>query len=978
MESSTLGTLTVRQRQRLTEILDEYFSALENGVPISREDVLCTNPDLAEPLNTYLDSLDELHDAAAGFVGAERRSSSETKPQTTDEKRLGDFRLLGEIGRGGMGIVYEAEQISLGRRVALKVLPFAAVLDSKQIARFKNEAQAAAQLDHPNIVSVYAVGSDRGVHYYAMQLIDGQPLDRAIEELRELSSLSRGSTGGNAGTETVAGSPGTVAEGEDGDNLPKPARRSFLTQISSDKSRYFRTVMRLGIQAAEALHAAHELGVVHRDVKPSNLLLDGEGKLWVTDFGLARCQSNKTLTRTGDLIGTMRYMSPEQTQGQSALVDQRTDIYSLGATLYELLALEPAFPGDDGPDLLRRLAEQDPRPLRLLQPRLPTDLQTVVHKAMARRRDDRYTTAQEFADDLRRVLEGKPTVARPPTLADRLGKWTRRHQRLVIASAGLCLVAALGLATSTVLIARERNRAEKSARSVEYYFRNAQEAVGHLGLAVGERLDDVPGAASVRRDLLLSALQYYQRFAEEAENDPSLRADLALTHSKIGSLAEEAGSTGDAIAAHQNALRLLQQLDAGDRGKMEYRSRLALCHNNLALVLARAGRTDAARRAYKEAIRLQTEIAARSDSAEQLLGDLAAFHMNFGRLQNETDRPKEAEASLLEAIRLQQRLLDKQPENAEYLTALAASYNNLSAVCEAAQPGRASELCKQALLIQKKAVNVQPENLKYRSELALTYNNLGAQQSHAERPAEAADSYRQAIEIQCELVRKAPAQNAYRRDLAVSCNNLGLAQNKLGQPAGAERSFAQALELQERLVCDDPGNIELCSSLGGIYNNRGIVLEDLGRLGDARECYREAVACQQIASSHAPQVTRYRDYLSKTYFNYGRVLRQLGQAEEAVRVALARKELWPDQPERLFSIAEELAQAGALLAGLNQADSSLENCQTLALETLQQAVKAGFRLPPDLQKNDSFAALRDRREFNNLARDQELKDHQRP
>ncbi len=965
MQSSILGGLTVRQRQRLTEILDEYLSALESGIPASRDDLLSQNPDLAEPLCAYLDSLDELHNAAAGFAGGEERAARESRPHGSDEKRLGDYRLLREIGRGGMGVVYEAEQISLGRRVALKVLPFAAVLDSKQIARFKNEAQAAAQLDHPNIVSVYAVGSDRGVHYYAMQLIDGQPLDRAIEELRRLSSPRDGAAEGG----TDAGSADTVAEGEDAAGALSPARPSFLTQVSTDKPRYFRTIMRLGIQAAEALQAAHEFGVIHRDIKPSNLLLDGEGKLWVTDFGLARCQTDKTLTRTGDLVGTMRYMSPEQTQGQSALVDQRTDIYSLGATLYELLALEPAFPGDDGPDLLRRLAEQDPRPLKQLQPRIPADLQTVIHKAMARRREDRYTTARDFADDLRRVLESKPTIAKPPTLADRLGKWTRRHHRLVITAACVCLFAAVGLATSTLLIARQKVLAEDYARSAQKRLHFAQDMLCDLGLDINEELAEVAGAGPVRKRLLETALSYYREFVEDAKDDPSFQEELALTYDKIGMLNEKIGSTKEAIAAHENALRLLTHLVAEKPNNLSYRSTLAVCHNNRALVLAATGQTDEARKAYEEAIRLQAEVVGKSGGDEAFIGDLAAFHMNMGRFLNETGDAAQAEASLLEAIRLQQRLLDSQPANTEYLTALAASCNNLAAVCEASQPARAAELYEKALLIQRKVVNVQPKNPKFQRELALTYNNLGAQESRADRVTEAAESYRQAIEIQSVLVRQSPEQNSYRRDLAVSCNNLGLAESKLGQLAGAERSFAQALEIQEKLVSDDPGNIELCSSLGGIYNNRGIVLENLDRFGESAECYRKAVACQQIAYSHAQQVTRYRDFLSKTYFNYGRVLRELGRADEAVRVALARKELWPDQPDRLFSVAEELARAGALLAGGKQSDLSLESCQTLALETLEEAVKAGFQLPADLGTRESFAVLRERREFTNLTKE---------
>ena len=368
------------------------------------------NADLAAPLQAYFQSLDELHDMAAGFQRprwSKWNKATEALDEAlaqADEKRLGDFRLLREIGRGGMGVVYEAEQISLGRRVALKVLPFAAVLDSRQIARFKHEAQAAGQLNHPNIVSVFAVGVERGVHYYAMQYIDGQPLDHVVAEMQQRRKPE------SADRTKPLPSVRFAA---------RPRNNQLLTSRAANSSEYIRGVVGIGIDAARALHAAHESGIVHRDIKPSNMLLDGNGKIWVTDFGLARCASDATLTRTGDLIGTMRYMSPEQATGQMAQVDHRTDIYSLGATLYEMLTLEPAIAGEDGQALLRQIERHDPLPPQQLQPKVPLDLQTVIMKGMAKRREDRYATANEFADDLQRMLEGKPIVAHPPTLLDR-------------------------------------------------------------------------------------------------------------------------------------------------------------------------------------------------------------------------------------------------------------------------------------------------------------------------------------------------------------------------------------------------------------------------------------------------------------------------------------------------------------------------------------------------------------------------------
>ncbi len=254
-EPEVLRRLTEPQQERLTEILDEFLRKMEGGDVQDRSELIAAHPDLGEALQEYLAKLDELNRLVAG----EPRSSE------IIGKQLGDYRLVRELGRGGMGIVYLAQQISLDRMVAVKLLPFASLLEPKYIERFKNEARAAAQLEHPNIVPVYSIGQDDGIHYYAMRYINGQSLDQVISSNHQ---------------QTVSGE--TLA--------------LLLQQFA---------------EVAEALHRAHEYGVVHRDIKPSNLLLDLKHKLWLADFGLARFQTDRPLTRTGEMIGTMRYMSPE-------------------------------------------------------------------------------------------------------------------------------------------------------------------------------------------------------------------------------------------------------------------------------------------------------------------------------------------------------------------------------------------------------------------------------------------------------------------------------------------------------------------------------------------------------------------------------------------------------------------------------------------------------------------------------------------
>ena len=286
-----------------------------------------------------------------------------------------------------MGVVYEAEQVSLGRHVALKILPFVSVLHPTQLKRFETEARAAAGLNHPHIVRIFSVGCERGVHYFAMQLIEGQSLATVIDDLRT-SQEERG------------------ASPERTTLTPNDTRRIVQAHITTNRSisdaEFFGSVARLGIQAAEALEHAHQLGVVHRDIKPSNLMLDADGQLYVTDFGLAHVRGETELTVSGDLLGTVRYMSPEQAAGKREVLDHRTDIYSLGVTLYELLTLQPAYSADDPAQLRHKVMES-----RLERPRrsntaIPENLERIVLQAMARKPSARYAAAQELADDLRR------------------------------------------------------------------------------------------------------------------------------------------------------------------------------------------------------------------------------------------------------------------------------------------------------------------------------------------------------------------------------------------------------------------------------------------------------------------------------------------------------------------------------------------------------------------------------------------------
>lgn len=372
----------------LVQLLDQHLADLQAGQAPDRERLLAEHPELASQLEQCLGGIEFLHRAA--------------QPGATTPAQLGDFRITGEIGRGGMGVVYEAEQISLKRRVALKVLRFGAVADREAMQRFQREAETVAHLHHTNIVPIFAIGSEQDVHYYAMQFIEGY----------SLAELGR-----------------QAAESE----TPIPAPQ----------------VAQWGLQASESLSHAHQRGVIHRDVKPSNLIVDNDGRLWLTDFGLAKRLDDVTLSVAGVLLGTPRYMSPEQASSVTRPVDHRTDIYSLGATLYELATGRPIFDAGTPHGVISQILHSEPPPPRSMRADLPRYLETIILRCLSKEPAQRYATAQELADDLRAFLEERPIKARRPRLAERGVRWVRKRRHFVnvaAASVAASLLLVIGLA----------------------------------------------------------------------------------------------------------------------------------------------------------------------------------------------------------------------------------------------------------------------------------------------------------------------------------------------------------------------------------------------------------------------------------------------------------------------------------------------------------------------------------------------------
>jgi serine/threonine protein kinase len=504
---------------RLLAASKEYLGELESGRRPDRAAFVARFADIRTELEPYLEALDLFHAAgplvssAAGRATPQAAAAEESLPA----EPLGDFRIVRKIGHGGMGTVYEAVQLSLGRRVALKVLPFAAALEAKHLQRFKNEAQAAAALHHTNIVPVHAIGCERGVHYYAMQLIEGQNLADLIRNLRPKT----------AQFDDLAGAMSGMAEAS------TRVAAELSTQRLSNNAGFYRTIARLVIQAADALEHAHQMGVIHRDIKPANLLVDGRGNVWVTDFGLAQFHTGAGLTRTGDMLGTLRYMSPEQADARNAALDARTDVYSLGATLYELLTLRPMFDGEDHARLLRQILHDEPKPPRSFERAIPPELETIVLKAVSKNPGDRYASAAEFADDLRRFVDNRPILARRPTPAQRVRKWARRHPAVVVAALVLLVLVAVGSMASAGLVWQAHERERQRAEEAEAQFRLAQRAVNEMIQISDQELAGNPHLQGTRKRLLESALGYYQEFIDRREGNPAAQEELRETKARV-------------------------------------------------------------------------------------------------------------------------------------------------------------------------------------------------------------------------------------------------------------------------------------------------------------------------------------------------------------------------------------------------------------------------------------------------------------
>jgi serine/threonine-protein kinase len=926
-------------RNPVEALAEEFLDRKRRGEPASPEEYAEAHPELAEEILVLFPALLMMEDLAGdsgGQTGSLTSGAATVAGATAG--RLGEFRLLREVGRGGMGVVYEAEQESLGRRVALKVLPAGALVDAKQVRRFEREARSAARLHHTNIVPVFGVGRHEGTHFYVMQFIQGQGLDAVLDELRRLresrdpksakagppiaatrslrqrdaSEIARSLATGRfaaglghgelpPGTATLpwsAAGPQPIGAATSASDLSNSAATSGVTTLPETDRRFALGVARIGVQVAEALAYAHGQGILHRDIKPSNLLLDRDGNVWVADFGLAKATGGEDLTHTGDVVGTVRYMAPERFRGEG---DARADVYSLGLTLYELLALRPAFEEKDRAALVRQVTQEDPPRLRRLNGRVPADLETIVHKAIAREPAQRYASAKALAEDLQRFLEGRPILARRVSPWERAWRWCRRNPAVagLLGTVALLVVAGLvGLSAATVHLSRtavseraarqeadrarteaqaaqreadarrreaeaSRAEAETQSKAAEASFARARAAVDESFTKISEsRLLNVAGMQPLRRELLQSALAYYEGFLKDHGDDPTVRAGLASAFLHVGKIRGEFGQGLEARKTLEKARALFEPLVAANPADPE-------AAHGLAQTLYWLGRPE-------------------------------------------------------DAIAIWERM-------------------------------------------------VRPGAPRFQRELADAYNALGVDASNRGDKAKALDAYQKALVIREMLVGLDTGDPIARRDLGGCLNNIGVLLSNIGQPEQALALYRRGAQQAEEAFARAPQDLQIGRFLALGLNNCAELEESLGRRDEATRLSRGVIEICETMVRDNPAIPWLRYILVQAYHRLAERFRARGQADEAratIRAGRERIERLPRAgAEDLYTLASLRAESAMWLSRRDsdeptEAERAEQSRQVdLAMDALRRAAAAGIRDVEQIRTSLPFRALRKRPDF---------------
>lgn len=710
---------------------------------MSAVDDLCTrNPQLEGKLRRRVGML-----RAMGLLTAEGQAAEDEIP-----KRLGEFRLLRRLGGGGMGVVFLAEQTSLKRRVALKVIRPEHLYFPGAKQRFQREAEAVARLHHPNIVPIHVVGEEKGLPYYAMDVVQGCSLAQVIEQFKDRDPADL------TGADFVAAI--AAAALIPSEQIVPSAFGHSWTECG----------LRVVAQVAQALAHAHERGVLHRDLKPSNVMVTVDGRALLLDFGLAALTGETRLTKSGSQLGSLTYMAPEACW-QDGVVDARSDVYSLGVTLYELLTLRPPYQAPDIAHLQAAIVGGAFPPIRGINRAVPWDAETVCHKAIDAEPARRFASAAEFHDDLRAVLELRPIKAARPNPWQLARRFARRHPARALSIAAFCVALIVGPLVYGVVQRRtndrlrdEQNRTELERQRAEESLQIALDAVERLQFRFGnDLLTDVPGSERLREELLTEALALYAKVSEQSADDSRLRLSKARTERRRGDVLSQLARYDEALAAFDRAEGLLAApfTDPAERRESLFERGSVLC-NRGALELMRS--TDSAAIAPLEQGRILIEPRLRDpevDSEEVVL--FARILDNLCNAYDGCGRPDDAMQAGTLALGLLERVTQDGGGDVTLDTLVGSLLSNIGSIyASAGRTAESTAMMRRGLELGELRLAQHPDVVALRFACASLNYNYGRMLHIGDGDAAEAERHlRRALELLRDLTRDFPQSPQY-------------------------------------------------------------------------------------------------------------------------------------------------------------------------------------------------------------------------
>ncbi len=880
--------------QQLEAVIADYIRACETGLAPDRREILERHPELADELRQFFGQRDRMNQMVEPMRGFGEAVALAVGPGQK-LNYVGNYELLEEIARGGMGVVYKARQTTLGRIVAVKMIVSGRLATDDDVRRFHVEAEAAAGLQHPNIVSIHEVGQHEGFHYFSMDYVEG----------RDLSAILRENL------------------------LPAKQAATYVRQM------------------AEAIHYAHQQGTLHRDLKPSNILIDSHDQVRITDFGLAmRVEGNSDLTRTGQIVGTPSYMPPEQAQGQRSLIGPGSDVYSLGAVLYECLTGRAPFRADSVMKTIEQVIHVEAASPRLLNPGIARDLETICLKCLQKEPHRRYGTAQLLADDLQRFLQGQPILARPLGSVEKIWRKCRQNPMVtaLIATVAVCLIAGTSVSSYFAIEANVRAKSETQHRQTAERERGVAElqkgravaaqqqsanslkdalaAVEQMLTRVAqERLANIPQMEPVRKELMEDALKFYQKFLRENDNDPLIRRETASAHRRLADIYRRLGRNIEAEESYRKAFEMFEELERQSTLDPNVRVDLTAAHFEVATCYRDLERPIVQERHNRIAFAIAEKLAnefvnepkymdALVDAATHLSGAISSIRPDeaetilrrnltlassdysvsisnkaLGDVLANQGRISEAEPFFRKSLEIAERISVNEPSDRLAQWLLSGSLLALEGtLVSQGQLEEAEVLLNRAIVICDKLAAEYPTGPDYRAAQAWAYESQTRLLKKRNRMEEAVRAYRRAVDILTGLAADFPNTPTFARGASFHRLTFGSFLEELGRANDSKLIYRTEIDLAEKRVATSPQMVNEWHGLVHAQLVLGSVFAKSGQTDEAEAAFRQALETQERSDRNFSDRPGDRRQLAQSHLQVAEFLVNSGRSAEAEKV----------------------------------------------------------------------------------------------